>query len=35
MPVIQFIVGLIVGIVLTVFAIGVWAVLENEDGDHK
>ena len=30
---IQFIVGLIVGIVLTVFAIGVWAVLE--DGDDK
>lgn len=32
---IQFLVGLIVGIVLTVFAISVWAVLEDEDGDHK
>ena len=31
----QFIVGLIVGVVLTIFAIGIWAVLEDEDGDHN
>ena len=27
----QFVAGLIVGIVLTVFGIGVWAVLEEDD----
>ena len=31
----QFIVGLVAGIVLTVFAISVWAVFEEEDGDDK
>lgn len=32
---ILFIVGLIVGIILTVFAIGIWAVFEDEDGGNK
>lgn len=31
----QFIVGLIVGIVLTIFAIGIWFVFEEEDGGRK
>ena len=30
---IQFIIGLIVGIVLTIFAISVWAVFEDGDDD--
>ena len=32
---IQFIVGLIVGIVMTLFAIAIWSVTEEEDGDRK
>jgi len=35
MPVIQFIIGLIVGIVLTIAAICAWAVFDDEDGDKR